>query len=163
MASSIQLPAIQAAMIPIGTAREPVWPDGIAGSIAHSRGLAVAVVGWRKDFAGIGVDLEPETRRAGDQTIRRVCTPAELEWINTPGDPGLRAMQVFCSKEAAYKALSALGGARLGFRDVEFFPWRGATLFGQIKGEAAPGAPRRFTARTLVKDGYIVACVLVPS
>src|SRR5262249_11656525 len=37
----------------------PVWPDGVVGSLAHDREVAVAAIGSRRDLAGLGIDVEP--------------------------------------------------------------------------------------------------------
>src|SRR5258708_4976351 len=60
-----------------GSAGEPVWPDGIVGAITHTGELAVAIVGWRSAYAGLGVDLERLTPGLSARAARLVCTPAE--------------------------------------------------------------------------------------
>ena len=39
-----------------GTAGEPLWPEGIVGAITHAGDTAVALVGRKTDYAGLGVD-----------------------------------------------------------------------------------------------------------
>ncbi|HET7770590.1 MAG TPA: 4'-phosphopantetheinyl transferase superfamily protein [Chloroflexota bacterium] len=102
------LAALGMAASPIlrGEKGEPVWPAGIVGAITHTRGVAAAVVGESRDYAGIGVDLEPLepglTVRAG----RIVCTPEELSWATAAGaEATKRLTMVFCAKEALFKAL----------------------------------------------------------
>ena len=92
----------------------PVWPPGIVGSITHSRSLALAVVGRRRDVAGIGVDLELE-RRVTDQLARRVLLVCERERLAEPDWPTM----LFAAKEAVYKAVNPLVGEYLEFTDVE--------------------------------------------
>jgi len=58
--------------------RLPVWPAGVVGSITHSRTLALAMVGRDGDVAGIGVDLEQESR-VNERVATRVLVPAERE------------------------------------------------------------------------------------
>jgi 4'-phosphopantetheinyl transferase EntD len=147
----------------VGPAGEPVWPDGIVGSIAHCAGLAIAMAGRREDWAGIGVDVEPEGRRAAGRTARRICTAAEIRWIEASVDPERRTILVFCSKEAIYKALALTDRTALGFHEVEFAPARSDLLEGRILGDVVPSAPRRFEARTLVEDGFVVSCVVLPA
>ena len=95
-------------------ARMPVWPTGIVGSITHSRSLALAMVGRRRDLAGIGVDLELE-RRVTEQLARRVLLKGEREHLV---DEDWRTM-LFAAKEAVYKAVNPLVGEYLEFGDVE--------------------------------------------
>lgn len=151
------------APIPVGASGEPVWPDGIVGSISHTPGLAIAIVGRREEFLGIGVDVELAGRNVDERTFARICTPAELEWVRAGPDPKLRALMLFCAKEATYKALSGLGGSRLGFHDVEFVSEDVGVLEGRLRDDASPGAPRRVAARMLVSDGFVISCVLVPA
>src|SRR5262245_21730777 len=40
-----------------GPARAPIWPEGIVGSLAHDAEIAIAAVGLRRDFLGIGIDV----------------------------------------------------------------------------------------------------------
>ncbi|MCY3841393.1 MAG: 4'-phosphopantetheinyl transferase superfamily protein [Gammaproteobacteria bacterium] len=94
--------------------RMPVWPSGIAGSITHSRMLALAMVARKRDVAGIGVDLEVELR-VTEQLSRRVLLDRERE---RPVDADWRTM-LFAAKEAVYKAVNPLVGEYLEFGDVE--------------------------------------------
>lgn len=49
---------IGATNIPSGPAREPLWPDGVVGSITHTRRFAAAVALRRQGPAGVGIDIE---------------------------------------------------------------------------------------------------------
>ncbi|HEX2760306.1 MAG TPA: hypothetical protein VHM27_07320, partial [Rhizomicrobium sp.] len=46
------------AVIGRGSNGAPLWPQGITGSITHTRDYAAAVVGEARHFSGIGVDAE---------------------------------------------------------------------------------------------------------
>ena len=94
--------------------RIPVWPPGVVGSITHSRSVAMAMVGFEGDIAGIGLDLELQRRVTG-QLADRVLLTRERENL---AEPDWRTM-LFAAKEAAYKAVNPLIGEYLGFEDVE--------------------------------------------
>lgn len=94
--------------------RMPVWPRGIVGSITHSRSLALAMVGRRRDVAGIGVDLELG-QRVTDPLARRVLLEREREQVAEQDWPTM----LFAAKEAVYKAVNPLVGEYLEFTDVE--------------------------------------------
>ncbi|MDE0190764.1 MAG: 4'-phosphopantetheinyl transferase superfamily protein [Gammaproteobacteria bacterium] len=94
--------------------RLPVWPRGIVGSITHSRTLALAMVGRRRNVAGIGVDLELE-QRVTDELARRVLLRRERERVVEKD----WSTMLFAAKEAVYKAVNPLVGEYLGFADVE--------------------------------------------
>lgn len=106
--------ALAAAGLPAGEilrdGRRPTLPDGHAGSISHSGGLAVAVVAARHRCRAVGCDLElrglpPEAERlvlkSGER--RRV-----MEGAAHPQDAAYRVLAVFSAKEAAFKAFAAL-------------------------------------------------------
>lgn len=60
--------------------RCPVWPNGVCGSITHTRGLCAAIVGWKRSLAGIGVDAE-RIAPVEKSVIRSICTPEERSWL----------------------------------------------------------------------------------
>jgi 4'-phosphopantetheinyl transferase EntD len=101
--------------VPKGASGEPVWPAGIIGSLAHDDRVAVAVVGMRRDFAGVGIDVEPAMVLPPDM-LQLIATPQELR--NIDDDP-LRGRLFFAAKEAVYKAAYPLDRVFLEFRDIE--------------------------------------------
>ena len=54
---------LQTEIVPIlkGRDGEPIWPFDIVGSISHKDAIAVAAVGKKKRYKGIGVDIEDQT------------------------------------------------------------------------------------------------------
>lgn len=95
-------------------ARVPVWPPGVAGSITHSRTLAMAIVGRMDRVRGVGVDLEREGR-VNERIAARVLVPCERENLAEPD----WSTMLFAAKEAVYKAVNPLVGEYLEFTDVE--------------------------------------------
>jgi 4'-phosphopantetheinyl transferase EntD len=63
-----------------GPGGEPLWPDGIVGAISHTGDLAIAIVGWRTEYAGLGVDVEQLTPGLSERGARLVCAPSEIAW-----------------------------------------------------------------------------------
>ena len=106
--------------IPMAGNRAPAWPRGVVGSITHCDGLVAALVAWRRDVAGIGIDAEPAERSTRD-IGRRVLTDAERRRLaGAPPPPGGDWTKlVFCAKEAVYKAAAPAAAAWIGFHDVE--------------------------------------------
>ncbi|MGI9147809.1 MAG: 4'-phosphopantetheinyl transferase family protein, partial [Chloroflexota bacterium] len=109
---------VAAVAIRRGSAGEPVWPDGIVGAITHTGDLAVAIAGWRSDYAGLGVDLEQLSPGLSARAARLVCTPLEMAWVGEAGASS-RATLLFSAKEAVFKALYPIERIWLGFGDAE--------------------------------------------
>ena len=98
-----------------GAGGEPLWPAGIAGSLAHDDRVAVAAVGMRRDVGAVGIDVEPAVALPPDM-LELVASPREREQL--AGDP-LRGKLLFAAKEAVYKAAYPLDRIFLEFRDIE--------------------------------------------
>lgn len=103
------------AAVPRSRSGAPVWPAGIAGSLAHDDRIAVAAVGWQRDVGSIGIDIEPATPLPPDM-LALVATPRELEEI---GGDAQRGKFLFVAKEAVYKAVYPLDRVFLEFQDIE--------------------------------------------
>lgn len=144
--------------VPRGSDREPVWPAGVTGSIAHTNDIAVAVTTWTAELASLGVDVEVGSRPIDPRTARRICTAEELPRFSEPD----ALLALFCAKEATYKALAPLGATRLGFQEVAYSPAGEGLLEGRIVNDAVDArVPRTFTARYATADGFVVAAVQI--
>lgn len=89
--------------IPMGSAREPVWPDGIVGSISHCDDIAVAVVAGADHYAGIGIDIEACGGLESD-LARLIATPGEISDFNLKSQPNDGRL-LFAVKESIYKCI----------------------------------------------------------
>jgi len=88
--------------------RWPTFPAGTLGSVSHSGGIAVSIVGSAARFRSLGIDLELRPLPASAATL--VLGSGELHWLTE----GKRTCaEAFSAKEAAFKALDPLldGGA----------------------------------------------------
>lgn len=101
------------APLPMGPDRAAIWPAGLSGSIAHDRGLAIAVA---RRGAPLGVDLEPDAPLDED-LWHIICTRTELDRLDR--DIGRRVRHVFCAKEAVFKAQLPDARAMFGFEVLE--------------------------------------------
>ena len=93
----------------------PIWPAGLVGSLAHSADVAIAALAWKKDVAGIGIDVEPAEQLAPD-LLNLVATDNERRAI--AADP-YQGRLLFAIKEAVYKAVNPADGVFLEHHDVE--------------------------------------------
>ena len=125
--------------IGMGEFREPLWPAGTLGSIAHTAGYALAATAPLGHVRAIGVDVE---RWLDDDAPARLgadlAGTGELDaLIAQTGWPAARLLtMLFSAKESIYKCL---------FPDVRaFFGFEAARL---ERVETADGAEGRFVAR----------------
>lgn len=101
------------------TSGEPLWPDGLVGSLSHSDDCSLAVVAESSTTGGLGIDLERDVR-VSHAFARRVCSDAEFALIRRwAADPEGWALVVFSAKEAVYKLQFPYSRQVVGLRRVE--------------------------------------------
>ena len=93
--------------------RSPVWPPGIAGSIAHTDEFVAVSVADRARYRGLGIDIET-CGRVTDEIEAKILTPDEIGDVPIADARTLR----FACKEAVYKAVHPLTGVFFGFHAV---------------------------------------------
>lgn len=78
------------------------------------------------ELIGVGIDLvdiarvERMLERHGDRVLGRFLTPREREYVVGRARPAMHIAARIAAKEAAYKALQALAGARaVSWHDLE--------------------------------------------
>lgn len=101
--------------LPRSTSGAPRWPRGFVGSLAHDEEFAVAVVASSHVLRGAGVDVEPRAPLPA-HLLTIVATDSERRQLE--GDL-IAARQLFCMKEAVYKATNPLDGVFLEYHDIE--------------------------------------------
>ncbi len=130
--------------IPAYPERDPVWPPGFIGSIAHAGGVAVAVVAPAAQFSGLGIDVEPSTPLEPALT-ERICRDDERRHA-----PDLRSAGIdfgklsFVCKEALLKALLPRRRSALGFGQLRLqfdTPRMGFSAWLHERAEGAAGTP----------------------
>jgi 4'-phosphopantetheinyl transferase EntD len=135
-----------------GQKREPIWPQGITGSITHTAGFAAAVVARRADIASLGVDCEI-IESVDEELWERICTPTEqarLERLPVV-ERRRQAALTFAAKEAFYKCQFALSHEWVGFEDVNIEP---------LDWPASAGSLRIIPQKPLpVTDGWVASLV----
>lgn len=139
------------APVPMGPGRAPIWPEGIAGSITHHDGIAVAVVtmgGW------LGLDLD----RAGPldpDLIPEICRPEEN---------ASKARHIFSAKEAAYKAQYPANRVVFGFHGLSVDLNRGTATWPEHPETAtiAPDSRPPLPICQLARDGWLLSLTYLP-
>lgn len=104
--------------IPKGPVGEPIWPEGVVGSLAHTEGFAVAVVARRQACVALGVDVEP-AQALPDDVAELVLRAEERGWAESvQRDEICASRMIFCAKECVHKAIHPLTGIWLDFEEV---------------------------------------------
>lgn len=115
--------------VPKASSGAPIWPPGIVGSMSHDSRVAVAAIAIRRDYAALGIDIEPKEALPPD-LLDLVATPTERADI---GEDPRQGRLLFAAKEAVYKAVYPLDQIFLDHHDVEIsFPLRrGVVRYGR--------------------------------
>jgi 4'-phosphopantetheinyl transferase EntD len=98
--------------------REPVWPEGLAGSITHHGGYCGAVAVQRSACASIGIDLG-DAGALPAELAERICSSAEAAALRRAVADCDPLALAFCVKEAAYKCVFPLLRTVFDFLDIE--------------------------------------------
>jgi 4'-phosphopantetheinyl transferase EntD len=160
---------LEGAAIPRADTREPIWPDGVTGSITHCDGCCAAAVAWKDRVAGIGIDVEPhEPLPRG--TLGLVTGADERNAMRRlershPGIAWDRLM--FSCKEAAFKAWFPFHRDWLGFDAVRVVVDVGGQAFdvtarrGDVRGPRPPLVALR--GHWSIGAGFIRTAVAISS
>jgi 4'-phosphopantetheinyl transferase EntD len=143
-----------------GAHRAPRWPEGVVGSITHSKGRAVVAVARAVDVPSVGIDLE--AARTLETDLRRsIASPEELARL---ADPARESLVVFSAKEAFYKAQHALSATFIGFSaaSVRLDPEAGVFHVELLVPAGPLPVGTRVSGRYAVSDGYVGTALLWP-
>jgi 4'-phosphopantetheinyl transferase EntD len=160
---------LPAAPILPGPHREPIWPDGVAGSMTHCPGYRAAALAHSTDIATIGIDAEPDGPLP-DGVGDRIASPEELPVLAeliaaAPGTSWDKLL--FSAKESTYKAWFPLAQRWLGFMDaaISISPADGTfTARLLVPGPMLAGRQlTEFRGRWLVRNGLVVTAIAVPA
>jgi 4'-phosphopantetheinyl transferase EntD len=103
-----------------GERGEPLWPEGIVGSITHCDGYRACALARAGAVVTLGIDAEPNVRLP-DGVIESIAVEQERLWVDdlTRTTPGVRWDRLlFSAKESVYKAWFPLARRWLGFEDA---------------------------------------------
>lgn len=165
----IALAALRVPVQPIlrGSHREPVWPDGIVGSITHCEDYSVAAVARCSDIVSIGIDVEPN-QPLPDGVLGVIARQEEIGSLHALSPSHICWDRLlFSAKESIYKAWYPLMKCWLGFEDVSLALDSGKGRF-QTRILAPTFRMQRFIGfqirgRFLVQRDYIVTSVVIAS
>lgn len=103
----------------VGPGREPLWPNGVVGSISHGGAWCGAVAARASEARGLGLDVEVLDPVVSQEVEHLVHTAEERRALPSSSAERHRATTVaFGAKECVYKCLFPLTGWRLELHDV---------------------------------------------
>jgi 4'-phosphopantetheinyl transferase EntD len=106
--------------IPIGQEREPIWPEGLVGSISHCDSLTGSIVAKRANYFSVGLDIE-EMGKVTSELWDFIFTENEKRYLKGLNNIKIQEMStiLFSIKEAFYKFQFPITKTFLDFLDVE--------------------------------------------
>jgi enterobactin synthetase component D len=112
-----------ASSLEVGTGqnREPLWPEGFVGSIAHTKLLVAVAVAKSDILKSIGIDCEMPVDVEGAKSVFSLCIRAEeVKWLTALHgiSQELILTLIFSAKEAFFKCLYPLGLKYFDFKDA---------------------------------------------
>ncbi|WP_420339133.1 4'-phosphopantetheinyl transferase family protein [Roseibium sp.] len=145
--------------------RSPIWPNGLIGTISHSKTVCLAAVSRQNDdLLSIGLDIEPDLPLPEDMWDT-ICTSNERTWLAglPSAERARQALRMFTAKESAYKAQYPLTQEFFEFEDLEiafdghdFFAVLQRNITGFAKGTKLWG-------RQAIYCGHFVSAVFLCS
>lgn len=97
---------------------EPLWPQGIIGSISHCETWAIAVAAQQSISAAIGIDLE-RVSLGNEEIADSVCHRSEMGWAKEGDNCRERITMIFSAKEAIFKAFFPICKRFINFKEVK--------------------------------------------
>lgn len=155
--------------IAAGSRGEPLWPEGVVGSITHCSGYRACAVAHAADLVTIGVDAEvDEPLPAG--VLPDIALAEERHLLDglAREDPSVSwGRLLFSIKESIYKAWFPLARCWLGFEDASVAIDRsGGTFSAQllVPGPTLHGRKLDgFSGRWLASNGLVLSAIAVPA
>ena len=152
-----------------GERGEPLWPEGVAGSITHCDGYRAAAVARSSELRSLGIDAEPHAPLP-ERLLGDIAWDEEQPHLSDLArlDPAVHWDRLlFSAKESVYQAWFPLARRWLGFEDARLTidPAHG-TFEARLLVEGPTVGGRtigRFCGAWLVRDGLIVTAVAVTS
>ncbi|WP_419706385.1 4'-phosphopantetheinyl transferase family protein [Promicromonospora sp. NFX87] len=148
-----------------GPRREPLWPDGVVGSISHCPGLAVAVAARSADTLAIGIDVETDAPLPAN-VVRSVMDTDEAQATERlaaqdPVTPWGRLL--FSAKETVYKAWYPLRHEWLGFEEAGVELNTDGTFLAHIRRADTAPLPRVVSGRWARGNGVVITALVLPA
>lgn len=147
-----------------GDKGQPLWPDGVVGSITHTTDYYAAAVADAAQVRSVGVDAEVHGALPDGVLAHVAFGPEPPMLAALPADAGVWWDRLlFSAKESVYKTWFPLTGRWLGFEDAELVIRPDGTFDARILIDGTTtdgGAPlTELTGRWLVRDGLVLTAI----
>lgn len=135
-----------------GDNRQPLWPNGIVGSITHCKNYCAVALAESHQFHAIGIDSEPNAPLKKN-IYHLIITDNELNHMEQNGLPeGLCSKLIFSAKESVFKCYFPLTLQYLDFLEAEIsFPAE-----GQFKVNLLVPPPDKFPQFQGLRGNYLI-------
>lgn len=148
------------APILVGAHGEPLWPQGIVGSITHSDGYCGAAVARATRFAGIGIDAEVNDALPND-VLTLISNDLERKQIAALPKQEISWDRVlFSIKESIYKAVFPTIQRWLGFEDASVTIYPGKVTFRATL--TIEDSIRTICGRFIIAGGQVITVAVFP-
>ncbi len=153
--------------IPIGASREPLWPEGVVGSISHCEGLVMAAVAKRSNYQSIGIDAEVN-QALPREVFSTVFSEDELNRLDALPSIGVCWDRlVFSAKESVFKTWYPLEKAWLDFTDCDVTIQPSMQMFtAHVRATLHRNGPcteRNYVGRFVFDATHLVTAIFCPS
>jgi 4'-phosphopantetheinyl transferase EntD len=150
----------------IGQERQPLWPEGLVGSITHCEGYCAAAAASVADLESIGIDAEPN-RPLPPGVLETIAIENERRWLHDAQRSFVCWDRLlFSIKESVFKTWYPITNCWLDFNmaEVTIDPATG-TFKASISHNLAriSGSLGTIEGRYLVRDSHLFTFACVPS
>lgn len=136
-----------------GVKREPIWPEGIVGSITHCKDYCAAALCKTTVAKSIGIDVEKKTT-LDKSTINLICTKTELAWLSKHDlMDTFWSKVIFSAKECLYKCYYPLTHQYLDFLEAELSLDLDKNIF---TAKLLINAPSSFNINEPIKGSFLI-------
>ncbi len=140
----------------IGPGGEPVWPQGITGSITHSSGLCAAAAALERNVSCLGIDCE--SIGAVDESMREMVLRSDERSMLIALEEERSAVPwlaiAFSAKEAAWKAIFPRLRQQQSFNDIRVTVLAGGNFVAVQRNDPC-GCATDVKGRYVVQDGLV--------
>jgi 4'-phosphopantetheinyl transferase EntD len=154
--------------IATGERGQPLWPEGVLGSITHCAGYRACALARSPQLAGVGIDAEPHAplpEGVLDEVARAEERPRLTQLARA--EPAVHWDRLlFSAKEAVYKVWFPLAACWLGFEDAALtFDRAGRTFKAHLLKpwpDGCPALPGVLEGRWLVREDLVLSAIALP-